>query len=118
MAVRGALIRERRRLGGRHVFEPVGCFLDGPRADIFRDEGLRADLAEEVEIFLGAEAVRLDYAAPVRVERRGPFAARPDAASPMIIVTEASTRPAHVRDLNRAQRAHDVGADAADIGNG
>ncbi len=118
MAVRRPLLRERRRLRGGEVFEPLGRFPRRPRADVDREERLGADLVEEVHELVRPETVRLGHAAPVRIERDGARAGRSDAVAPVVFVGEAAAGPANVGDLERLERGHDVVADAAGIWDG
>ena len=59
------------------------------------------------------ESVRLDHAAPVRIERCGPLWS--NAFTPMVFVGEAAARPANVWDSYRFERSDDVIADTARV---
>ena len=116
MAVRRPLLRQRRRLSGGQVLQPLGGLLRRAGAKVDRDVGLAADLVDEVHELVRAEAVRLGHAAPVRVERDGSPIHRTDALAPVVLVGETAARPADVRHLQRLQRGDDVVADAARVG--
>ena len=114
-AVGGALLGERRRLRGGQVLQPVGRFLRRARADVDRQVGLAADLLDEVDELVRAERIRLDDAAPVRVERGRSRVQRADAVAPVVLVGEAAAGPAHVGHLEGLERRDDVIADAARV---
>ena len=97
MAIGGALLRQGGRLRGGQVFQPFGRFLRSAGADIDRQVRLGANLVEKVHEFVGAEGVRLDDPAPVRIEAHGSL--RADAFAPVILIREAAAGPANVRHL-------------------
>ena len=66
---------------------------------------------------MGAERVGFDLAPRVVAHPRT-LRARADAVAPVVGVGEAAARPAEIRNLDRAQRGDDVGADPADVRDG
>ena len=95
MTVRSALLGEGSRLSGGHVLQPFRGFARSPGANVNGDVGLRADLVEEIHEFMCPKGVRLDHPAPVGIERYHPLWA--DAVAPVVFISVAPTRPAHLR---------------------
>src|SRR5581483_6638653 len=102
MTIGAALLRQRRRLSGRNVFQPFRRLPRSASAEVDREIGLRADLLEEVHELMRAERVRLDYAAPVGIQSG--HSLRADAIAPVVFVREAAARPANVRNPQRPER--------------
>src|SRR5690606_40295499 len=66
---------------------------------------------------MSAEGVRLDDAAPVRVQRGRALVRRSDTVAPVVFVCEAAAGPAHVRYANLAQGRRDVVANTPSVRN-
>src|SRR5437763_1768191 len=113
MTVRSALLGEGSRLSGGHVLQPFRGFARSPGANVNGDVGLRIDLVEEVHEFMCSKGIRLDHPAPVGIERYHPLWA--DAAAPVVFISEAPARPAHVRHLDFSKRRNHVVADPPGI---
>src|SRR5262249_33320173 len=65
---------------------------------------------------MGAEVVRLADFLPA-AETPRPFLARPNAVTPVVLVREASARPAHDNAAQPLDVFDQVAADAVDVGN-
>ncbi len=103
---------------GGQVLDPLHHFLRGAAADVAGDVGVRAELLHEIHELVGAKAVILDDAAPVRVDHRRALLARPDAVLPVVLVGEAAAGPAQDGDVQRLERRDDVVPDARVLGIG
>ena len=116
MTVGGALLGQRCRLGGGHVFQPIGRFLRSAGTDIDRDVSLGSDLIEKSmnscvpKVFGSITPPQLGFSVTTRCRRTDPV-------PPVIFVGKAAAGPAHVRHLNRFQRGDHVVANAASIRN-
>src|SRR5690606_41216692 len=66
--------------------------------------------------FVGAEAVGLLHATPVRVDLDPALVARADAVAPVVLVGETAAGPAHHRHVQLPQRGQHVVAVAAGVG--
>ncbi len=115
MAVGGALFGERGRLRRGQIFEPFCGFLRSARAEVDGEVGFSADLVEEIHEFMRSEGVRLNDAAPIRIECCGSLATYPFA--PVIFIGETPARPPHVWNFQRFECGDNVIADAACIWN-
>src|SRR5262245_39461875 len=113
MTVRGALFCKRRRLCCGQVLQPLGCVLRSTRANVHGEIRFAANLVEEVHELVRAECVWLDNSTPIGVEAYCSFT--PDTFPPVVLIGEATTRPANVWYLYRSKRSHDVVTDAASI---
>src|SRR5262249_289909 len=82
-----------------------------------RNVRIRPDLIDEVHELVRSESVRLDHAAPVRIERDCTLVGWPNSVPPVVFVGKASAGPAHVRHLNRLQRGDDIVANSASVRN-
>src|SRR4051794_14941111 len=96
MAVGSALLLERCRLSGGHVFQPFRRFSRSAGPNIDRHVGLGADLVDEVHELMRSERIRFDDTTPIGVERYGTLICRADAVAPVVFVGEAATGPADV----------------------
>ena len=96
MAVGGALLRQRRRLVGRQVFEPVGGFLRRARAHVDREIGFAHRSARTKSMNSCVPNVFGSITPPQLALSVAGALARADAVAPVIFVGEAPARPAHV----------------------
>jgi len=84
----------------------------------FTEIGLSADLLGEFEELVRAKGIVLDRAAPVGIGGDAALLGIANAVPPVILVSEAAAGPAHIRHLDGLERAHDVRADTANVGDG
>src|SRR2546423_915539 len=107
-SVASAKIGHRTGAGMVYVLPPFRHLLHASTADISHDEWLGAELLSELEEFVRADAVVLGDTAPVVVDDCGPELNWPNTVLPMVVVGETAAGPAQIRDLDRAERLHDV----------
>src|SRR5690606_17775641 len=110
-----AELRHRCRAGAGEVLDPVGHLPNRAGTDVAADVGVGVQLLAEVHEFVRAEGVVLHDVAPVRVDHSGTLRSGAHAVAPVVLVGEAAAGPPEVRDVDRLQRVHHVGADAPDV---
>ena len=75
-------------------FHPIAQFLRHPTADVARKVRLRADQPAQADELMSPEAVVLNVIAPMNVDGLRTLRLWADAITPVVIICEASTRPA------------------------
>src|SRR6478736_5812513 len=117
MTIGSTLFGECGRLRRGQVFKPIGGFGWRTGSHVDRQIRLGAYLLYEVHEFMRAESVWLDDAAPIGIQGGRPLVARPNAIAPVILVGEASARPAHVGHLDSLEGLDHVVANPTRVRN-
>ena len=107
-AVRAAQVSHRALGVGGHILNPVGHLLHAAAAHVAADIRLNVKHFAEVEELVGTEAVVLERAAPVVVGDISPSFLRAYAVHPVVVIGEASARPAHYRHFQGLERIEDI----------
>ena len=94
--------------GHGDVFEPFGHLADRSGSDVATDVGFRPDQGTEIQELVGAEVVVLRCAAPMDIHDARAAGSGTDAVPPVVGISEASPRPAEVRDPKLRERSDDV----------
>ena len=98
-----------------HVLNPFRHLLHGSAAQVAVDISLASQLPAQFHVLMRAEAVVLHNAAPVGIDHLLAAFFRTDAVFPVILIREASARPAQNRNPDLFQGFNNVAAHAVHI---
>src|SRR5262249_8443365 len=101
--------------GKGDVLDPLLHFLNRAAADVSANVGLAPELLTQIEKLVRAKMVVFNNSAPMGIDHDGPLFRWPNAIFPVVLVGEASARPAQDRHLDGLKRGDDGVSDAARI---